>query len=84
MLKNGRMPIRVVGYGLDPEQEKRYSPAQCIGAKKKIMIGRPVDKHISTSARSGSSHDRVRDRDHVLPDVHEPRRMNAQPPGLAA
>lgn len=36
-------------YGLDPEQEKRYSPAQCIGAKKRIMIGRPVDKHISTS-----------------------------------
>ena len=36
-------------YGADPQAEKRYSPAQCIGAVKKVVSGRPDPKHISTS-----------------------------------
>lgn len=36
-------------YGNDPEGEKRYSPAQCIGADKVVISGRPDAKKISTS-----------------------------------
>jgi len=36
-------------YGSDPEGEKRYSPAKCIGAECKIIQGDPDPKHISTS-----------------------------------
>ncbi len=36
-------------YGPEPEQEKRYSPATCIGAKKQIIQGNPDVKAISTS-----------------------------------
>ena len=36
-------------YGSDPQAEVRYSPAKCIGAKKKPKIGNPDTKHISTS-----------------------------------
>jgi hypothetical protein len=36
-------------YGADPAGEKRYSPAQCIGADRRVMIGDPDEKHISTS-----------------------------------
>lgn len=36
-------------YGKSPEGEKRYSPAQCIGADKRPVIGKPDPKHISTS-----------------------------------
>jgi IS1 family transposase len=36
-------------YGADPQAEKRYSPAVCIGAKKKPLIGEPDSSHISTS-----------------------------------
>jgi len=36
-------------YGADPQAETRYSPAKCIGAKKKIIEGNPDSKHISTS-----------------------------------
>lgn len=36
-------------YGETPEAEKRYSPAQCIGAKKKKIVGKPDAKHVSTS-----------------------------------
>lgn len=36
-------------YGEAPEAEKRYSPAQCIGAKKKKIVGKPDAKHVSTS-----------------------------------
>ncbi|MEE8625609.1 MAG: IS1 family transposase [Acidiferrobacterales bacterium] len=32
-----------------PEEEKRYSPACCVGAKKDRIEGRPVKRHISTS-----------------------------------
>jgi IS1 family transposase len=36
-------------YGPQPESEKRYSPAQCIGAEKQIIQGKPDKKDISTS-----------------------------------
>jgi len=36
-------------YGQDPEAEKRYSPAQCIGAQKHAIVGHPDTKYISTS-----------------------------------
>lgn len=36
-------------YGQEPETEKRYSPAECIGIEKHIMQGNPEDKLISTS-----------------------------------
>jgi IS1 family transposase len=37
-------------YGSDPrEDEKRYSPAQCIGAQMAVISGRPDPEHISTS-----------------------------------
>jgi IS1 family transposase len=36
-------------YGSDPESEKRYSPATCIGAKPEAITGNPDSRHISTS-----------------------------------
>jgi IS1 family transposase len=36
-------------YGSDPEGEKRYSPAKCIGAKKERIRGNPDPDHVSTS-----------------------------------
>ena len=36
-------------YGEGPKTEARYSPAVCIGAVKEKRIGRPKEKHISTS-----------------------------------
>src|ERR1700722_3580572 len=36
-------------YGAEPQGEKRYSPAKCIGAKKRPVIGNPDPEHISTS-----------------------------------
>ena len=36
-------------YGADPQGERRYSPAICLGAKKRRVIGNPNPKHISTS-----------------------------------
>jgi hypothetical protein len=36
-------------YGSDPEAEKRYSPAKCIGCESKAISGNPDFKHISTS-----------------------------------
>jgi 3-methyladenine DNA glycosylase/8-oxoguanine DNA glycosylase len=36
-------------FGNDPEGQKRYSPAQCLGAKKEAIIGTPDPAHISTS-----------------------------------
>ena len=32
-----------------PEEEKRYSPARCVGACKDRIEGRPKKRHISTS-----------------------------------
>jgi IS1 family transposase len=36
-------------YGADPEGERRYSPAQCIGSVPTVITGRPDPEHISTS-----------------------------------
>src|ERR1700689_2401297 len=36
-------------YGADPQGEKRYSPAKCIGSVKREITGNPDPKHISTS-----------------------------------
>jgi len=36
-------------YGKEPEAEKRYSPAQCIGCKQTAVSGSPERQHISTS-----------------------------------
>jgi IS1 family transposase len=36
-------------YGEAPEPAGRYSPAQCIGARKERVEGRPDPKHVSTS-----------------------------------
>ena len=36
-------------YGADPEGERRYSPAQCIGAIPTVITGRPDPAHIATS-----------------------------------
>ena len=36
-------------YGADPSGEKRYSPAECIGAVKHRIEGSPDPKHVSTS-----------------------------------
>jgi hypothetical protein len=36
-------------YGSDPEGEKRYSPAKCIGCIPATVTGNPDPDHISTS-----------------------------------
>lgn len=36
-------------YGSDPQGEKRYSPAKCIGAEKELVKGCPDPAHVSTS-----------------------------------
>lgn len=36
-------------YGSDPEAEKRYSPAQCIGVRVETIQGAPEPEHVSTS-----------------------------------
>lgn len=36
-------------YGQEPESEKRYSPARCIGSKIDVINGKPDVKHVSTS-----------------------------------
>ncbi|MBL9215779.1 MAG: DDE-type integrase/transposase/recombinase [Opitutaceae bacterium] len=36
-------------YGDGPKTEARYSPAQCMGARKAVIAGQPEFKHISTS-----------------------------------
>ena len=36
-------------YGTEPEQEKRYSPAKCVGAEPRTVQGKPASEHISTS-----------------------------------
>ena len=36
-------------YGAAPIAEKRYSPLECVGARKEPVQGRPDKKHISTS-----------------------------------
>ncbi len=36
-------------YGNDPEGQKRYSPAKCIGVEGKVVTGNPDPEHVSTS-----------------------------------
>jgi IS1 family transposase len=36
-------------YGQDQNPERAYSPAKCLGAKKKVVMGEPDAEHISTS-----------------------------------
>jgi IS1 family transposase len=36
-------------FGNDPEGQKRYSPAQCLGTRRDAIIGSPDPEHISTS-----------------------------------
>jgi IS1 family transposase len=36
-------------YGNDPEGQKRYSPAQCLGTTRQAVIGNPDPQHVSTS-----------------------------------
>ena len=36
-------------YGTDPEGQRRYSPAKCLGVKCDVVTGEPNAKHISTS-----------------------------------
>jgi hypothetical protein len=36
-------------YGADPEGARTYSPAQCLGIKRELVIGNPDPMHISTS-----------------------------------
>lgn len=36
-------------YGEGPKTEARYSPAQCMGARKAVVTGIPDHKHVSTS-----------------------------------
>ena len=36
-------------YGNNPDGEKRYSPAECIGCERKAITGNPDPKHVSTS-----------------------------------
>jgi IS1 family transposase len=36
-------------YGEGPKTEARYSPAQCMGAKKAVVSGQPQHEHVSTS-----------------------------------
>ena len=36
-------------YGAAPEGQRRYSPAECIGARKQGVEGNPDPKHVSTS-----------------------------------
>ena len=36
-------------YGEQPEEQKRYSPAKCVGAEPRTVQGKPDPKHVSTS-----------------------------------
>jgi len=36
-------------YGPAPEGERRYSPPECVGARKVVVMGQPDRDHISTS-----------------------------------
>ena len=36
-------------YGHEPENEKRYSPSECIGAEKRVIKGNPDKSKVSTS-----------------------------------
>jgi hypothetical protein len=42
-------------YGHDKENERRYSPAQCIGAVPTVITGRPDPEHIFNELRRGQN-----------------------------
>jgi hypothetical protein len=43
--------VKIYGAGADPKDnaEIRYSRAQCMGARKAVISGNPIHRHISTS-----------------------------------
>ncbi len=41
--------VKVYGQGESKEDQRRYSPAVCIGAKRHVVIGDPEEREISTS-----------------------------------
>ena len=41
--------VKLYGNESQKTPEVRYSPAQCIGARKTIITGQPIFKHVSTS-----------------------------------
>jgi len=43
------MLIKIFGAADGRGDERRYSPAQCVGAKKQLVDGNPESKHVSTS-----------------------------------
>ena len=49
-------------YGSEPEGEKWYSPAKCLGAVEEPITGRPDPAHISTSYMERHSLSMRRDR----------------------
>jgi uncharacterized Fe-S cluster protein YjdI len=45
-------------YGVAPEQgEVRYSPAQCMGARKAVISGNPDFRHVSTKPHGAAKPD---------------------------
>jgi hypothetical protein len=65
-------------YGPAPESQRRYSPAECIGAVKHRVEGNPDPKHVSTSyaAPRSRSRERVRRDLSITPGQQELRRGN--------
>jgi len=43
------MLVKLYGDSADKSPERRYSPQVCLGARKRVIEGRPDKKHISTS-----------------------------------
>jgi mannosyltransferase OCH1-like enzyme len=43
-------------YGAERAGEARYSPAQCMGARKAIISGKPDYNHVSTSHTERQNH----------------------------
>src|SRR5262249_44182412 len=45
----GDYALLVKVYGVNPEAETRYSPAECLGTRMQVIQGTPDEKHVSTS-----------------------------------
>jgi hypothetical protein len=41
--------VRYYNSGEEPQPQKRYSPAKCIGVEGRVVLGDPHPKHVSTS-----------------------------------
>ncbi len=64
-------------YGASPDSAKgRYSPAECIGARKERITGNPDKRHVSTSYRGPG---RPRPGGRHCPSA-APRRRSPKPP----